>query len=688
MTASLIERINDLFNNNDYSEVVNLFLENIDIIINQKDKIHIYHLVAKSYYQLGKNKEAFTCINKVKDFINIIDPPPEKSIEINLDFGRILRRLGKREKAKSVYQEILKNFRECLNDELYATIFHNLANIYLELGIFDKSSDYFNKALEIDKRTENHRGLSLSYSGLGNLCFYLGQFEEAIEFYKKSLKFRRKAKDLMGEALVLLNIGSSYASILDKNNAESYLEDSLKIFQKFNHEKGIQEALITKARVNFNLSKYATVIESLKFIEESTTYPQGKQHIELANILIESMIRNEEFIRAEKLVERNIETLEKADLVNDESLYEEYGKMKQLLSLIKFQLDKIEETIHVLEELEQTATNFKDIQSLVVVFFSKANVYYQIDSLEEAIKYAKKSENLAKRIHHESLPLITDLLFRINLRTGNFSECMKFLKRQKRVYESDSHTIGLILNSFRIFANDKLKSNINKILNEKNIFHLTLLILQYLFERILQNNLQLTKLSELESNIMNKDTNLYELLIPYFLQAKMLVTDVDFNKEYSIDPDRMNIETAYTKILLDGISKEELSKIIDTWKNNEELDQHQILMILNVIYYAVENDLISNESLKSDSWIEKADESYKEIVKIKQEFLHNLADTESIELFSFDNTTPTGYFVSSILQEILPKIYEIKGITQKQQKITLVFLIELILRTLVLLFIR
>ena len=70
MTSSILERIVTLFMNNNYSEVVVLFTENIDKISNQKDKMRTYHFAAKSYYHLGKNKEAFDCIQKV---INSVD---------------------------------------------------------------------------------------------------------------------------------------------------------------------------------------------------------------------------------------------------------------------------------------------------------------------------------------------------------------------------------------------------------------------------------------------------------------------------------------------------------------------------------------------------------------------------------------------------------------------------------------
>ncbi|MCG3227326.1 MAG: tetratricopeptide repeat protein, partial [Candidatus Heimdallarchaeota archaeon] len=485
----------------------------------------LYHIAAKSYYHLGKNKEAFDCIQKVKNNLTELDSSHEEILEINLDFAKILRRIGQRKNAKAVYQEIMKNYKNHLDDELNATILHNLANIHLELGDFDRSKDYFHQALEIDKKTDNQKGLSLTYSGLGSLSFYLGQFEEAIEYYQKSLEFRKKTNDHIGEALILLNIGSSYSNILNQKKADKYLDESLKIFQQYNHERGIQEVHITRARMSFNLNNYPLVIESLKFLEESEAEILNKEQIELVNILIESLLRNEELVRAEKLIERSITPLKETELEKDSSLYEEYGKLKQLLSLIKFQLDKVEETLQVLEELEEIATSHNDFQSLVVVFFSKANVYYQIDSLDDALLFAKKAETIAKRIQHSSLPLILDILFRINVRIGYFSECIKLLKQLKRISGSDSSTIELAIKSFQIFANEKTKIMSNKSFQEIDIFQLPITILQILVKGILQQSLKFSKILEFKSVTQDLKNNKASILIPYFLQASFLLDE-------------------------------------------------------------------------------------------------------------------------------------------------------------------
>ncbi|MCG3220714.1 MAG: tetratricopeptide repeat protein, partial [Candidatus Heimdallarchaeota archaeon] len=561
--------------------------------------------------------------------------------------------------------------------------------IHLELGDFDRSKDYFHQALEIDKKTENHKGLSLSYSGLGSLFFYLGQFEEAIEHYQKSLEFRKKTEDHIGEALILLNIGSSYSNILDQNKADKYLDESLKIFQQNHHERGIQEVHIIRARMNFNSNNYPKVIESLKFLEESNAPIQNKEQIELVNILIESLIRNEELVRAEKLIERSIKPLEKTELEADSSLYEEYGKLKQLLSLIKFQLDKIEETLQVLEELEEIAITYNDIQSLVVVFFSKANVYYQIDSLEDAMLLAKKSETLAKRIQHSSLPLILDLLFRINIRTGNFAECIKLLKRQKRISGSDSLIIDLAIKSFQIFANEKIKTISKNLLQEMDIFQLTITILQITAGGILKQSLKYSDVFEFRNATKSLKDNMESNLIPYFMQASILLDEENSEKDYSnLTFDNNRIENIFSKVLLDKVSSKELQETINSWKKQEEVDLHQILLCLDTIFHGVLKGLISKESLELDFWKEIISEDYWDIVEIKQNLLLEIVDVKKLEDFSYESKTPMGCLVLAIYKNILPRIHEIEEMMQKNLKTTLVLLSELIIRTLVMLFVR
>ncbi|MHA1953177.1 MAG: tetratricopeptide repeat protein [Candidatus Heimdallarchaeaceae archaeon] len=689
MTSSILKRINALFLKNNYSEVVDLFIENIDMISDLEDKMKLYHLAAKSYYHLGRNEEAFDCIQKVKN--NLTEPisSHKENIEVYLDYAKILRRIGQRKNAKAVYQEIIKNYKIHLDDELNATILHNLANIHLELGDFDRSKDYFHQALEIDKKTDNHKGLSLTYSGLGSLSFYLGQFEEAIEYYQKSLEFRKKTNDHIGEALILLNIGSSYSNILNQKKADKYLDEYLKIFHQYNHERGIQEVHITRARMNFNLNNYPLVVESLKFLEESEAVILNKEQIELVNILIESLLRNEELVRAEKLIERSITPLEKAELEIDSSLYEEYGKLKQLLSLIKFQLDKVEETLQVLEELEEFASSHNDFQSLVVVFFSKANVYYQIDSMDDALLFAKKAETIAKRIQHSSLPLILDILFRINVRIGYFSECIKLLKQLKRISVSDSSIIELAIKSFQIFANEKTKIMSKKSLHETDIFQLPITVLQFIVEGILHQSLKFSKILEFKSVTQDLKNNRASILIPYFLQASFLLDEEHSEMDFSNDIFENDcLETIYSNVLLKKISSKKLKEIISNWNDQEEFTLHQSLICLDTIFYGVLYDLISKENLKLDFWGQNITDEYKDIVKVKQELLIKIVDIKNPEDFSYESKTPMGCMVSAIYKNILLKIYEIEGITQKKLKTLLVLLSELIIRTLVMLFIR
>jgi tetratricopeptide (TPR) repeat protein len=687
MTSSILERITALFQNNNYSEVVSFFSNNIEKIIDQVEKLKIYYTVSKSYYNLGRNKEAFELIQKVINSVNDMNITSKEKIEVYLDYGKILRRLGQRRKAIEIYQEIQEKFEDIFDDKLNATILHNLANVYLEIGDFTRSYDLFHQALEIDQKTKNHKGLSLSYSGLGSLNFYIGQFEEAIEYYKKSLELRRKIKDNIGIALMLLNIGSSYSNILDQKNADKHLNESLDIFQKYNHERGIQEVFITKARMNFNLHNYPRVIESLKFIEESSDCLQNEQQTELVNILIESLIRNEELVRAEKLIERCLESLENLELQKDSSLYEQFGNMKQLLSLVKFQLDKIDETLEVLEELEQISVKYNDFQSLAVVYFSKANVYYQIDSLIEAKHYAKQAKKIAKRIQHSSLPLILDILFRINTRQGDYKECTKLLKQQRRVAGRDSTELDLVIKSFLILSEKRTKPISLNLIKKMNDSQVALMLLQIMLIGIFQRSMKLTELNRYEKEIRQsvRTENSQSL---YILLANILLGTENYDENFSTNNVEINTEEIFSRILLNRISEEEFQKTIHNWKDIDEVNLHQIIMGLSSIFHGIVNDLLSKESLNQKFWGKNIDEEYWDIIEITREILLNIIKCENTAEFRYKSETSMGVLVSAIFNRTLPKVFETEGITHKKQKIILGILAEFIIRTIIILFVR
>ena len=267
MTKPLINQIKELFQQQNYQEVSNLVNSYVSEIEDLKEKKEMFLLSAQSNYLLSKNKEALKDILKAKNIIDKIESTSEDMINLEIQRAKILRRLGEKEESLNIYDKLLKEYEERLNEETKAVIFHNLANLYLEKGNFEQSKLLFEQAIEVDKKQNNEMGIAQSLAGLGGLFFYIGEFDKAIDYYKRSLKFRSKVKDQIGEATLLFNLGSIYANMLDEKNAISYLSNAEKIFKKLEHNKGENNVLKTKVRMYYSLKDYLSVVKNLQDLQ-------------------------------------------------------------------------------------------------------------------------------------------------------------------------------------------------------------------------------------------------------------------------------------------------------------------------------------------------------------------------------------------------------------------------------------
>ncbi len=66
--------------------------------------------------------------------------------------------------------------------------------VYGELGDYDKSLEYYNKALSIRQKVlgEEHPDTATSYNNIGYVYSELGDYDKSLEYYDKALSIYRK----------------------------------------------------------------------------------------------------------------------------------------------------------------------------------------------------------------------------------------------------------------------------------------------------------------------------------------------------------------------------------------------------------------------------------------------------------------------------------------------------------------
>jgi tetratricopeptide (TPR) repeat protein len=603
----LEEDIRVLIKNSEYTKIIELTKKNIDQnpdmdIISLKNN---HFILAKAYYSLTKNKQAFEHITQV---LEVLDKHKFSSIEIidaKIEYAKILRRMGKQELSMEIYSDILDSHKDTIEEREQATVYHNLANLYMEQGYFERSRELFQTVLEIDQRNHNEEGQAHTLSSLGGLFFYLGNYPEAIEYYHQSLKVRRKLNDALGEATVSLNLGAVYANQLEEKLALEFLDNAERLFNKMDHQRGIQNVLSTKARMNFSLGKYSQVIENLKYFEGKTEIDITKTDLSLILILSESLLKEKLILEAKKVIELGLNGIQRLTNGKHDELVHDYGKLKQMLSQVAVFQNNFDEALLILDELENISKDIKDNESLIAIYHAKSHVNLSLKKYEQALTFAEKGKELANKFKEPSIVNLLELIFEINFVLGEFKQCIRNLNEiSKRVQITNELKYEVILRTFKLLENEKLHSYKKLFSNlfKLSQFERSLYLAQDGFGRIL----------ELNSHSKKEDfLNMMEERI----QRDMKI----INSENDEQP-------SFEKKTIDILSDREQIK---------ELSLFDMLDLLSQLFFSIKYNHIPEKYLFEIDWSDMHHEETKPIIQLKQlilkELYHNNFNLENIQ---------------------------------------------------------
>ena len=116
--------------------------------------------------------------------------------------------------------------------------FISIANIYSNLGQYQKAIDYYQNALTVLKQVSNRDsnkspinklGLGVSYFALGSIYAKLGQYQEMINYLQQDLIIRKEIGDFKGEGISINALGIAYNALGQYQKAIDYCQKALKI---------------------------------------------------------------------------------------------------------------------------------------------------------------------------------------------------------------------------------------------------------------------------------------------------------------------------------------------------------------------------------------------------------------------------------------------------------------------------
>jgi tetratricopeptide (TPR) repeat protein len=231
----------------EYIEAVSFFARacHYSVLFNDKktEKYSIYNM-ARSLKKLEKYNEALEYLDKYLEMCN------KKEEFRDYFYANVLKAncyncSQNREKALSIYNELIMDETVKDHEGLSWYIYNNIGAIYLEANNLCESLQYLNKAEQIGMEKDK-KNLAWTYIQKGNLYIQKGQFDEALKYANKGLKLSGEFNDTnttinayhkLIEIYIELRdftcLKNSYIKLLDviKNKA-IYKDEVIKIYNK------------------------------------------------------------------------------------------------------------------------------------------------------------------------------------------------------------------------------------------------------------------------------------------------------------------------------------------------------------------------------------------------------------------------------------------------------------------------
>jgi serine phosphatase RsbU (regulator of sigma subunit) len=192
-----------------------------------------------------------------------------------------LNNLGSLYQQQLDYPNALIQFREALNvhkingePKGQALVYGNIAVVHSDLGNYDSSEYYFEKALEIYLKTPDIPDYGHIYNQYGNLRLNQERYREATEFCSKSLQIALEIEDLMDQLYSCECLYDAYFKMKDYKSALDY---HLKVTALNDSVRNINNIVdLTKQGYEYQFEQRA-LSDSLRRVEEQKVITLEKQ---------------------------------------------------------------------------------------------------------------------------------------------------------------------------------------------------------------------------------------------------------------------------------------------------------------------------------------------------------------------------------------------------------------------------
>ncbi len=227
---------------------------------NKNKQYDCYVIKGLINYRLGNNQKAVLNYFKV---INNADDNYRTKAKAYLNIGNLYADLGKYDSSIAFYNKAAIVFDNVGDKKYKAGVLNNIGTVYSDLGDFDKAVDYYTKALKTHKEYGNELGSAAAIENIGIIYYFQKNYDKALKYFKNALVFFEKAGVLEKQANALNNMASMSMIMGNNETAIKHFKEALIIFDEVDNKVGQAEIAHNLSQLYFNTNNLSDGLKSL-----------------------------------------------------------------------------------------------------------------------------------------------------------------------------------------------------------------------------------------------------------------------------------------------------------------------------------------------------------------------------------------------------------------------------------------
>ncbi|MEO6723238.1 MAG: sensor histidine kinase [Ferruginibacter sp.] len=266
----------------------------------------------------------------------------------------------------------------------------NAANVYIQLGEYNKAMGCNLKALRLFEEAGNKLGESFCYTGIAVSYLKLKQYPRALEYAQQSLVLKKELKDKRGICSSLSAMGEAYAGIGNIPQAFTCYEEALKISKDEKIPKLEADIYFNMAKVFVEEHKDSIATAYFQRSKELALQLDDKQLAAYADNEMAVLYKKESHRKqTEKVLITSLNTFKESGSLDKEA--DNYKKLSDFYSNTR-QYDKALENSNKYHAVKDSITGLN-----VQVQLSKLEEQYNSDKKVKEISLLKKDNELQQQ---------------------------------------------------------------------------------------------------------------------------------------------------------------------------------------------------------------------------------------------------------------------------------------------------